>query len=54
MLARDYSHVGSKGSIVEAWKIQDIVGRIGSVGSDRDGAIAISDTLGNVQVSKEK
>lgn len=50
MLARDYTNVGSKGFILEAWTTEEIVGDIGSIGSAQDGAITISDKSGTVQV----
>lgn len=53
MLARDYSYVGSKEFIVEAWGTDETVGEIGSIGSDQDAAITISDKTGNVQVASK-
>lgn len=50
MLARDYSYVGSKESIAEAWATKEIVEEVGSIGSDQDDAITISDKNGKVQV----
>eukprot|EP00903_Cladosiphon_okamuranus_P021088 g19371.t1 len=54
MLARDYTYVGSKGSIVEAWATEETGGGVGSIGSGQDGAITISDKGGNVQIWKNK
>lgn len=48
MLARDYSSVGSKGSFIGTWGTKDFVVKLGSVGTDHDGAVSISDTVGNV------
>lgn len=53
MLARDYGSVGNKASFIGAWGTKDFVGKLGSVGRDHDGALAISDAVGNVvQVSR--
>ncbi len=50
MLARDYGCVGGKGSVIGAWATKEVVEKLGCIGSDRDGAVTVSDTLGNVQV----
>lgn len=51
MIAWDYDGLGSKGSLVREWGTEGAIGRLKSVGNDRDGGIAISDALGhNVQV----
>eukprot|EP00752_Nemacystus_decipiens_P002009 g1929.t1 len=50
MLARDYTNVGRQGFILDALATKEMVGDIGSIGSDRDGAIAISAKTGNVQM----